>query len=55
MTEYPILDFKPNDRIELILPGGAGFGKPEERKRELIENDIKNGYTTKDHAKTYYN
>ena len=31
---FPILDFAPGDRIELRMPGGAGFGPVERRPKE---------------------
>lgn len=46
----PTKDFVPlqlGDGITIELPGGGGYGKPEKRRRELIDNDIKEGLVTK--------
>ena len=42
------------NRLLLEMPGGGGYGSPEKRQREAIEQDIKQGYISTDHAKTHY-
>jgi N-methylhydantoinase B len=37
---------QPGDVVTIDLPGGGGYGKPEHRKRELIEKDLKAGLVT---------
>ena len=54
IREFPIFDFKPNDKIELILPGGAGCGNPKFRNKENIKKDLELGYVTAEHCKLYY-
>ncbi len=41
-------------RLLLEMPGGGGYGSPEKRQREAIEQDIKQGYISMDHAITHY-
>jgi N-methylhydantoinase B len=36
----------PGDLVTLDLPGGGGYGPPENRKQELIEKDITKGLVT---------
>jgi N-methylhydantoinase B/oxoprolinase/acetone carboxylase alpha subunit len=36
------------------MPGGAGFGKPEERERQRTLDDLALGYITRDGAKNDY-
>lgn len=43
------------DRVKLVTATGGGYGKPENRPREKITNDIKNGYITLKQAKENYN
>jgi N-methylhydantoinase B len=38
---------QPGDVVTIDLPGGGGYGKPENRKKELIERDLKAGLVTK--------
>ena len=33
-------------RLILELPGGGGFGKPEERNSDSINNDLAQGYVS---------
>jgi N-methylhydantoinase B len=47
--EVPTKDFiplEPGDVVTIEVPGGGGYGKPEKRRRELIEKDIEAGLVT---------
>ena len=39
-----------DDVIEMVLPGGAGYGDPRKRRRASIETDLAEGYITPDKA-----
>jgi N-methylhydantoinase B len=41
---------KAGDRVEVMTPGGGGYGPPSERDRAAIERDIARGYYTADEA-----
>lgn len=41
-------------RVMLAFPGGAGYGDPKERDRELIKRDLARGYISKETAKSEY-
>lgn len=45
---------KPGDQIVSHIPGGGGYGNPQERDRAAIEMDLKNGLISPEHAKQYY-
>ena len=47
---FPILDFAPGDRIELRMPGGAGFGPVEQRPPQKILDDLRAGVITPEGA-----
>ena len=49
------LSLEPEDIIRIHTANGGGYGKPEERDRNLIEDDILNEYITPQQAKKYYN
>ena len=42
-------------KLKLHFPGGGGFGRPVERDRAAIENDIRKGYISLEAAKKHYN
>jgi N-methylhydantoinase B/oxoprolinase/acetone carboxylase alpha subunit len=42
------------DRIILDSPGGGGYGDPQERPRDLIEEDLKQGIVSPDAAQQQY-
>jgi N-methylhydantoinase B len=47
--EIPSKDYillKPGDLVTIELPGGGGYGNPENRTPELIEKDIRSGLIT---------
>lgn len=48
------LQFVPEGkRLVLELPGGGGFGKPEDRPAAVVAHDLKHGYITAEQAKAY--
>jgi N-methylhydantoinase B len=38
------------DRVEVMTPGGGGYGDPRERPRELVARDVARGYYTAEQA-----
>lgn len=44
----------PGDMVILDLPGGGGYGPPDERDRDAIKADLLGGYLTPDGAKLQY-
>ncbi|MEM7738589.1 MAG: hydantoinase B/oxoprolinase family protein [Deinococcota bacterium] len=54
ITEFPILDFKPNDEITLLMPGGAGFGDVRERNHQATLRDVQLGYLSAEAAQRDY-
>ncbi len=43
---FPAITLQPGDVVALDLPGGGGFGAPEERAPERRRHDLENGYVT---------
>lgn len=41
-----VLLTSPEDRLELHIPGGAGYGPPEQRDPELVAADVRAGLVT---------
>jgi N-methylhydantoinase B/oxoprolinase/acetone carboxylase alpha subunit len=44
ITRFPPLELRLGDEIELLMPGGGGFGPVAERPRDMILQDLELGY-----------
>ncbi|WP_037080748.1 hydantoinase B/oxoprolinase family protein [Pseudonocardia spinosispora] len=42
-------------RVQLLFPGGGGYGDPAERPVEQVLEDVANGYLTPEAAESHYN
>lgn len=45
---------KKNDVVRLVTGTGGGYGNPLKRPVEKIQDDVKNGYITIEHAEKYF-
>lgn len=45
---------RAGDRIVSHIPGGGGYGDPKARSRDRVEEDLKNGLITPEHARQFY-
>jgi N-methylhydantoinase B len=54
ITRFPPLEMDPGDEIEMIMPGGGGFGPVSERSPDLIKYDLDMGYITARSAREDY-
>ena len=41
---------KAGDRVEVMTPGGGGYGDPFEREPELVRRDVLRGYYAREAA-----
>jgi N-methylhydantoinase B len=48
------LKLHKGDSLELLTGGGGGYGAPEERDPGAVHEDVRNGYTSEDHARRHY-
>ena len=48
------LDWHPGDEVTLIVPGGGGFGDPEEREKERVIQDVALGLVSAKAARETY-
>jgi N-methylhydantoinase B len=57
VEEYAVvtaLDVNEGDVIRLHTANGGGYGDPRRRRRELVRDDVRNGYVTEETARTVY-
>ncbi len=48
------LHLRAGDRVEVMTPGGGGYGDPRNRDPELVARDVRRGYYTADQAKALW-
>ena len=48
------LHLRQGDRVEVMTPGGGGYGDPLTRERELVARDIARGYYTREQAERLF-
>ena len=53
-SRYSNVRIMKHDRLRLTSPGGGGYGEPRTRLRELIVNDLEQGYVSLACAEQYY-
>lgn len=53
-SKFANIILKEGDEVMIKSPGGGGYGSPLEREREMVLNDLKQGYITKKTAKEVY-
>ena len=57
VEEYAVvtaLDVNEDDVIRIHTASGGGYGDPRQRRRELVLDDLRNGYVTDELARTVY-
>jgi N-methylhydantoinase B len=57
VEEYAVvtaLDVNEGDVIRIHTGDGGGYGDPQRRRRELVVEDVRNGYVTEEVARTVY-
>ena len=42
------------DRLLLLMPGGGGMGRPEDRAPEIVADDVRNGVVSVENARALY-
>lgn len=45
---------RPGDRVEIVTPGGGGYGDPATRDTAAVKEDLLEGYITSDRAQADY-
>ncbi|NKE44312.1 methylhydantoinase [Roseomonas frigidaquae] len=48
------LQLRAGDRVEVMTPGGGGYGNPRDRDPALVARDVRRGYYTPDQAKALW-
>ena len=53
-SKYANIVLRPGDRVELVTPGGGGYGDPAARDPEALRQDLAEGYVTPSAAAAHY-
>ncbi|TDK60952.1 hydantoinase B/oxoprolinase family protein [Bacillus salipaludis] len=53
-SKFSNIKVNKGDRVKIITPGGGGYGNPCERDRNKLEEDIKDGFVSKEAALSIY-
>jgi N-methylhydantoinase B/oxoprolinase/acetone carboxylase alpha subunit len=53
-SKFTRVTLREGDEVILASAGGGGFGDPEERPREMLLEDIREGFVTRDAASRFY-
>ena len=53
-SKYSNVPIKPGDRVQVMAPGGGGYGDPSERAREAVSEDVREGYVSPEQAREKY-
>ncbi len=48
------IPLRPGDRVEVMTPGGGGYGDPLRRSPALVARDVGRGYYTHEQATALY-
>lgn len=48
------IEMKTGEVLELYCGGGGGYGQSSERDPELVQEDLRQGYITEEHARKHY-
>lgn len=54
VTKDANVPIRRGDRIRISTPGGGGYGNPLERTVELVVEDVRNGYISRETARAVY-
>ncbi len=53
-SKFSNIAIKKGDRVRLVMPAGGGYGDPKLRKKEFVEEDLKEGFISEESAKLNY-
>ena len=53
-SKFSNISIKKGDRVKLTMPAGGGYGNPLERSKDAVEEDLREGYISKEFAKKHY-
>lgn len=53
-SKWSNVTFRPGDRVQILTPGGGGYGDPATRDPALLEADLRDGFVSPDAARRDY-
>jgi N-methylhydantoinase B/oxoprolinase/acetone carboxylase alpha subunit len=53
-SKYSNIKLAAGDTVKVLMPGGGGYGDPLTRSRELVREDVADGYVSEAEASRLY-
>ncbi|HBZ09987.1 MAG TPA: hydantoinase B/oxoprolinase family protein [Bacillus bacterium] len=53
-SKFSNIPIRRGDRVKIVTPGGGGYGSPKERDRDMIKEDVLDGFISKKASETIY-
>jgi 5-oxoprolinase (ATP-hydrolysing)/N-methylhydantoinase B len=53
-SKFSGITLHEGDRVRITMPGGGGYGDPQERAREMVRHDVAEGFVTREAAVAAY-
>ena len=53
-SKFSGIRLQPGDQVRLVMPGGGGYGDPQQRERAAVARDIEEGFVSVERARSDY-
>jgi N-methylhydantoinase B/oxoprolinase/acetone carboxylase alpha subunit len=53
-SKFSGVTLRDGDQVKILMPGGGGYGSPENRDRELVRRDVGEGFVSAEVARAVY-
>ena len=53
-SKWSNVTFRPGDRVQILTPGGGGYGAPQEREPARLAADVLDGFVSGEAARREY-
>ena len=53
-SKFSGITLRKGDQVRIVFPGGGGYGRPTERNREAVQEDVRVGFVSREKAALEY-